>query len=47
MSQTTEQLAIQIGELLAESSLDQKIKDVIIEHLDVMPEDLVFRLKDA
>lgn len=47
MSQTTEQLAVRIGELLAESSLDQKIKDVILERLDAMPEDLVFRLKDA
>ena len=47
MSQTIEQLAVRIGELLAESSLEQKLKDAILEHLDTMPEDLVFKLKDA
>ncbi|GEM_PF-2628506 len=47
MSQTTEQLAVKIGEMLAESGLDQKIKDVILENLDTLPEDLVFKLSDA
>ncbi len=47
MSQVTEQLAVEIGTLLAESSLDQRIKDAILERLDTLPEDLVFKLKDA
>ncbi len=47
MSQITEQLAERIGQLLAESSLEQKIKDEILDHLDTMPEDMVFKLKDA
>ena len=42
-----EKLAVEIGELLASSLLDKKIKDSILENLDTMPEDLVFRLKDA
>ncbi|MEK9157953.1 MAG: hypothetical protein AAB638_02090 [Patescibacteria group bacterium] len=47
MTQQIEQLAERIGELLAASPLDQKFKDAILENLDTMPEDLVFKLKDV
>ena|SRR3989344_5880114 len=47
MIKDIEKLAVEIGGLLAESSLDQKIKDVILENLDILPEDLVFKLRDA
>jgi len=47
MTQEIEKLAIEVGELLASSALDKKIKDEILENLDTMPEDLVFRLRDA
>jgi hypothetical protein len=47
MNQAIEQLALEIGELLATSPIDPKIKTLILDHLDTMPEDLVFRLKDA
>ena len=47
MTQDIEKLAGEIGGLLAESVLDQKIKDLILENLDTLPEDLVFKLRDA
>jgi hypothetical protein len=47
MTQAIEQLAAEIGELLAGSVLDKKIKDAILENIDTMPEDLVFKLRDA
>ncbi|KKU89655.1 MAG: hypothetical protein UY20_C0007G0011 [Candidatus Yanofskybacteria bacterium GW2011_GWA1_48_10] len=47
MSQTIQQLAAEIGELLAESFLDKKIKDLILKNIGDMPENLVFKLRDA
>lgn len=47
MTQQIQQLAVEIGELLATSPLEQKIKDVILDNLDTMPENLVFKLKNA
>lgn len=47
MTQDIEKLAEEIGTLLAESMLDQKVKDEILENLDTLPEDLVFQLRDA
>ena len=47
MIKAIEKLAAEIGGLLAESPLDSKLKDIILENLDILPEDLVFKLKDA
>jgi hypothetical protein len=47
MIKDIEKLAQEIGGLLAESPLDQKIKNAILENLDTLPEDLVFKLKDT
>ena len=47
MIKDIEKLAAEIGGLLAESPLDPKLKDIILENLDILPEDLVFKLKDA
>lgn len=47
MTQQIQQLAVEIGELLATSPLEQKIKDAILDNLDTMPENLVFKLKNA
>lgn len=47
MLSAIEQLAVEIGQLLAASPLDKKIKEDILENLDTMPEDLVFKLRDA
>jgi hypothetical protein len=47
MTKDIEKLAVEIGELLAGSTLDKKTKDAILENLDTMPEDLVFKLLDA
>ncbi len=47
MTHDIEKLAEEIGVMLAESSLDPRIKDVILENLDTLPEDLIFRLKDT
>lgn len=47
MTQGTEQLAAELGELLATSPMDAKLKKAILENLDTMPENLVFKLKDA
>ena len=46
MKDSLAQLAHQIGDMLAESPLDPKLKKLILDHLDMMPEDLVFKLKD-
>ncbi len=47
MTQDIVKLAEEVGALLAESMLDQKVKDIILENLDTLPEDLVFKLRDA
>jgi hypothetical protein len=47
MTQAIEQLAAELGELLANSPMDEKLKKTILENIDTMPESLVFRLKDA
>ncbi len=47
MTQAIEQLASELGELLANSMLDKRIKKAILDNLDTLPEDLVFKLRDA
>lgn len=47
MNQTPDQLAAELAELLAASSLDKKIKDIILTNAGKIPEALIFRLIDA
>lgn len=47
MTKDIEKLAQEIGELLAESSLEPKLRKLIIENIGSMPEDAVFKLRDA
>lgn len=42
-----QQLADRLGELLAGSSLDGEIKNLLLEKMENIPEYLLFRLKDA
>lgn len=41
------EIAEKLGQLLAESPLDEEIRSAIIGNLDKMPEDMVFKLMDA
>ncbi len=47
MNEAQQKLADGIGELLAESLLDDEIKNLLLEKMEVIPEHLLFRLKDA
>ncbi len=47
MNETQQQLADKIGELLADSPLDDEIKNRLLEKMEEIPEHLLFRLKDA
>lgn len=47
MNEAQQQLADRIGELLAESPLDEEIKSLFLEKLENIPESLLFKLKDA
>lgn len=47
MNEAQQQLADKIGELLAESPIDNEIKNLLLEKMEEIPEHLLFRLKDA
>lgn len=47
LNQGQQQIAGRVGELLAESPLDEEIKKVLLEGIDQLPEDLLFRLLDV
>jgi len=47
MNEAQQKLADRIGELLAESPLDDEIKNSLLEKMEQIPERLLFRLKDA
>ncbi|OGN08813.1 MAG: hypothetical protein A3J46_06470 [Candidatus Yanofskybacteria bacterium RIFCSPHIGHO2_02_FULL_41_11] len=47
MNEAQQQLADRLGELLAESTLDNEIKSLFLEKIESIPEHLLFRLKDA
>ncbi len=47
LNEAQQQLADKIGELLAESPLDDEIKNSLLSKMEDIPEHLLFRLKDA
>ena len=47
LNKVQNEIAEKLGRLLAESPLDEEIKSTILEHLDKMPENMVFKLVDA
>ena len=47
MNEAQTQLAEKIGQLLAQSPLDDKIKSALLEKMDEIPEPLLFKLLDA
>lgn len=47
MNETQQKLADSIGELLAQSPLDEEIKNRLLEKMEEIPEHLLFKLKDA
>lgn len=47
MNEAQQKLADSIGELLAQSPLDDEIKNRLLEKIENIPEHLLFRLKDA
>lgn len=47
LNQGQRQLADRIGELLAESPLDEEIKSLLLDNMEKIPEHLLFKLKDA
>ena len=47
MNEAQTQLAEKIGQLLAQSPLDDKIKSALLEKMDKIPEPLLFKLLDA
>ena len=40
-------LADRIGELLAESPVDEELKNLLLNNMEKIPEHLLFKLKDA
>ena len=47
MNEAQIQLAEKIGQLLAQSPLDEKIKSALLEKMGEIPEHLLFKLLDA
>lgn len=47
MNEAQQQLADRIGELLAQSPLDDEIKKRLLDKMEDIPEGLLFKLKDA
>ena len=47
MNEAQQKLADKIGELLAESPLDDEIKNLLLEKMEEIPENLLFLLQDA
>ena len=44
LNQGQQQIADRVGELLAESPLDEEVKEVLLEGIDKLPEELLFKL---
>ncbi len=47
MNEAQQQLADRIGELLADSPMDDELKQRLIDNIEKIPEHLLFKLKDA
>lgn len=47
LNQGQQQVADRVGELLAESPLDEEVKEVLLEGIDKLPGDLLFKLLDV
>ena len=47
LNEAQQQLADRIGELLAESPMDEGLKNLLLGNMDKIPEHLLFKLKDA
>lgn len=47
LNQGQQQVADRVGELLAESPLDDEIKEVLLGGIDKLPKDLLFKLLDV
>lgn len=47
MNEAQQNLADRIGELLAESPMDEELKQRLLENMEKIPEHLLFKLKDA
>lgn len=47
MNEAQQQLAGRIGELLAESPIDEELKNLLLDSMEKIPERLLFKLKDA
>ena len=47
LNQGQQQVADRVGELLAESPLDDEIKQVLVEGVGQLPKDLLFKLLDV
>lgn len=47
MNEAQQNLADRMGELLAESLMDEELKNLLLENMEKIPEQLLFKLKDA
>jgi mannitol-1-phosphate/altronate dehydrogenase len=47
LNQAQQQIADRVGELLAESPLDEEVKEVLLEGIDKLPKELLFKLLDV
>ena len=47
MNEAQQNLADRIGELLADSPMDDELKQLLLSNMEKIPEHLLFKLKDA
>lgn len=47
LNKAQEQIAEKVGKLLAESPLDEDVKEVLLEGIDKLPKELMFKLWDS
>jgi len=47
LNKAQEQIADKVGKLLAESPLDEEVKGVLLEGIDKLPKELLFKLLDV
>lgn len=47
MNEAQQNLADRIGELLAQSPIDEELKNLLLENMEKIPEHFLFQLKDA
>lgn len=47
LNKAQEQIAEKVGKLLAESPLDEDVKEVLLEGIDRLPKELLFKLWDS